>query len=237
MKIAVLTGASGNLGKSFLETLTRSGYYVYTVDLRIDNLKENSSVKPVFLDITNEKTVISFYRSLKKIDALINNAGIGVFTPFEKRTVEEFMEVINVNMLGTFLMSREAIKIMKTQKSGKIINIGSIYGGVSSDPRIYGNSGRNNSEVYSMTKAGVIMLTKYMAAHFAKYNIQSNCISLGGIFNKQADSFVRNYINKTPAGRMASVSDLQGALKFLISEESDYVNGQNITVDGGFTAW
>ena len=95
---------------------------------------------------------------------MVNNAGIGVFTPFETRTVDEFMSVVDVNLKGTFLMCREAIKRMKVQQAGKIINIGSVYGVVSSDPRIYGESGRNNSEVYSMTKAGVIMLSKYLCA-------------------------------------------------------------------------
>lgn len=134
-------------------------------------------------------------------------------------------------------MSQGAIKIMKQQNYGKIINIGSIYGQISSDERIYGNSGRNNSEVYSATKAGIIHMTKYMATHFGKYNIQTNCISPGGIFNNQTEDFVKNYEYKTPIQRMGKPEDLQSVLKFLISEENTYLNGQNITIDGGFIAW
>ncbi|MEK6848762.1 MAG: SDR family oxidoreductase, partial [Nanoarchaeota archaeon] len=120
---------------------------------------------------------------------------------------------------------------------GSIINIGSIYGQVSSDKRIYGDSKRNNSEVYSATKAGIIQFTKYLATHWAEYNIRVNCISPGGIFNNQKEFFVKNYINKVPLGRMANVTDINGALIFLASDASKYVTGQNLTIDGGFTIW
>lgn len=237
MKIAIITGANGQLGQSYLKTLVDLGYFVYAIDLNIDVIKLTERISPIKLDITNEDEVHSFYKNIDRVDVLINNAGIGVFTPFEQRTAKEFMQVMNVNLLGTFLMSQSAIEIMKKQKYGKIINVGSIYGQVSSDERIYGDSGRNNSEVYSATKAGVIHMTKYMATHFGKYNIQTNCISPGGIFNKQSKEFVDNYEYKTPMGRMGTPDDLQSALKFLISKENTYVNGQNITVDGGFVAW
>ena len=237
MKIAILTGANGQLGKSYLKTLVDMDFYIYAIDLNIDNIENTKNVKAFELDITDENKVHDFYKTIKKIDVLINNAGIGVFTPFEQRTAKEFIQVMNVNLLGTFLMSQSAIKIMKEQKIGKIINIGSIYGQVSSDERIYGDSGSNNSEVYSATKAGIIHLTKYMATHFGKYNIQTNCISPGGIFNNQSTDFIENYINKNPMKRMGTPADLQSALKFLISDENTYVNGQNITVDGGFVAW
>lgn len=237
MKIAILTGANGQLGQSYLNTLINQDYFVYAIDLNIDGLEQTKKVKPLKLDITNEDEVHNFYKDIKKIDILINNAGIGVFTPFEQRTAKEFMEVMNVNLLGTFLMSQSAIEIMKKQQYGKIINIGSIYGQVSSDERIYGDSGRNNSEVYSATKAGVIHLTKYMATHFGKYNIQTNCISPGGIFNNQSQEFVENYEYKNPMKRLGRPDDLQSALNFLISDDTQYINGQNITVDGGFVAW
>ena len=237
MKTAILTGANGQLGKSYLKTLLDENYYVYAIDLNIVDIACTKNIKLIQLDITDEKEVHNFYKSINKLDVLINNAGIGVFTPFEQRTAKEFTQVMNVNLLGTFLMSQSAIVIMKKQKYGRIINIGSIYGQVSSDERIYGDSGRNNSEVYSATKAGVIHLTKYMATHFGKYNIQTNCISPGGIFNHQSDDFVKNYVYKTPMNRMGTPDDLQMTLKFLISEDNKYINGQNITIDGGFVAW
>lgn len=237
MRVAVLTGASGQLGKIFLNTLSTSGIYTFAIDIDIAGIEETESIKPVKLDITDENAVHQFYSGLSRVDILINNAGIGVFTPFEERTAAEFKEVMNVNLLGTFLMSQGAVNLMKQQGQGKIIHIGSIYGQVSSDERIYGDSGRNNSEVYSATKAGVINLTKYMATHFGRYNIQTNCISPGGIFNNQAAEFVENYEYKTPMQRMGRPDNLQSTLAYLIAEETSYTNGQDIAVDGGFVAW
>tara|TARA_B110000483_G_scaffold25820_1_gene30750 strand:- start:7372 stop:8088 length:717 start_codon:yes stop_codon:yes gene_type:complete len=236
MKYAVVTGGSGQLGKSFIKTLLVNNYFVYSVDLSKPK-KKHSSIEYVNLDITSEKKVKNFFKDLKNLDLLVNNAGIGVFTPILKRTAKEFSDVMNVNLLGTFLMSQNALKIMKKKKHGKIINIGSVYGMKSSDQSIYGKSGRNNSEVYSASKAGVIMLTKYLASHFASNNIQINCISPGGIYRNQDNEFVKRYSLKAPIGRMANTKDMQSVFKMLISEDANYVNGINIPVDGGFTSW
>jgi len=236
-KIAIITGANGQLGSAFVEALTGKGYFVYAVDLNIEKITTSENIQPVKLDITDEIGVHKFFSSVQGLDLLINNAGIGIFTPFEDRTAAEFKKVMDVNLLGTFLMSQSSVKIMKDSDGGKIINIASIYGSTSSDERIYGDSGRNNSEVYSATKAGIINMTKYMAAHFGKYNIQTNAISPGGIYNQQSLDFVTNYQNKTPMQRMGNVNDLLSTLFYLISKDTGYTNGQNISVDGGFLAW
>ena len=166
MKTAILTGANGNLGRDFINTLIANNYAIYAVDKNIDQLNSEDNITPIKLDITNENEVKDFYQKIDKLDLIVNNAGIGVFSSFEERTAEEFRLVTDVNLLGTFLMAQGAIKIMKSQNHGKIVNIASIYGVKSSDYRIYGSSGRNNSEVYSATKAGIIQLTKYMATHW-----------------------------------------------------------------------
>ena len=237
MKKAIITGANGQLGNAFAEGLVKKGYFVYAIDINIENIKVSDSIEPVELDITDETKVHDFFSSIQDLDVLINNAGIGVFTPFEDRTASEFKRVMEVNLLGAFLMSQASVKIMKKGNGGKIVNIASIYGSTSSDERIYGDSGRNNSEVYSATKAGLISMTQYMATHFGKYNIQTNSIPPGGIYNKQSEDFVRNYEYKVPTGRMGDTQDLISTLFYLISEETQYTNGQNIAVDGGFLAW
>ena len=236
-KKAIVTGANGQLGSVFTDFLVTNGYFVYAVDLNFENEDTLDCVQKVQLDITDSQAVCEFFNPIDDLDVLINNAGIGVFTSFEDRTASEFRNVMDVNLLGTFLMSQAAIKIMKLKNKGKIVNIASIYGSTSSDERIYGQSGRNNSEVYSATKAGVISLTQYMAAHFGKYNIQTNSISPGGIHNEQSEDFVKNYEYKTPMHRMANPSDMLSTLNYLISEETGYTNGQNIAVDGGFLCW
>ena len=108
---------------------------------------------------------------------------------------------------------------------------------VSSDCRVYGKSGRNNSGVYSMTKAGVIILTKYLAAHYANFNIQVNSISPRGLLKQQSQDFLSNYSFRAPFGRLANESELIPVLDFLISNENSYTTGQNIAIEGGFTAW
>jgi 3-oxoacyl-[acyl-carrier protein] reductase len=237
MKRAIVTGANGQLGSIFVEALVEKGYFVYAIDLNLEKNKASNNIKLVELDITNETAVHEFFSSVQYLDVLVNNAGIGVFTPFEDRTAAEFKKVMEVNLLGTFLMSQSTVQIMKKNGGGRIINIASIYGSKSSDERIYGNSGRNNSEVYSATKAGLINMTQYMATHFGKYNIQTNSISPGGIYNNQSTDFVENYEYKTPMHRMGEAQDLLSTLFYFISDDTQYTNGQDIAVDGGFLAW
>ncbi len=237
-KNLIITGTGGQIGRAFVSHVSqKAGFNIFACDKEPQSPFDSANVTTVELDITDESQVSMFFDSIDCVDVLINNAGIGTFTPFEQRTVEEFMSVVDVNMKGTFLMCREAIKKMKVSGSGKIVNVGSVYGVVSSDYRIYGDSKRNNSEVYSMTKAAVIMLTKYLAAHYAKYNIQVNAISPGGVMRSQTKDFLSNYSNRTPAGRLAKESDLLPALEYLISDENVYTNGHNLVVDGGLTAW
>ena len=237
-KNIIVTGSAGQIGQSFVKHLSNSnkGYCIYALDkIKINNDKDN--IINVDIDITKEDEVLDFYSSINKVYGLVNNAGIGVFSPFLSRSVKEFKEVLDVNLVGTFLMSREAVKIMLKYKIGKIVNIGSIYGVNSSDYRIYGESGRNNSEVYSISKSGIIMFSKYLAAHFAGANIQVNTISPGGIENKQSNDFINKYVEKNPSGRMGKSKDLLPALDFLLDEKNSYVNGENIVIDGGFTKW
>ncbi|MDP9260662.1 MAG: SDR family oxidoreductase, partial [Actinomycetota bacterium] len=169
------------------------------------------------------------------LDILVNNAGIGVYTALEERTAAELAAVAAVNLTGTALCSRAAAPLMR--EGGAIVNIASIYGIVSPDPRIYGTSGRNSSEIYGATKAGVIQMTRWFAVHLAPQRIRVNCISPGGVFAHQTADFVASYEQRTPLGRMTTVSDLEGALIYLTSDASAYVTGHNLVVDGGWSAW
>jgi NAD(P)-dependent dehydrogenase (short-subunit alcohol dehydrogenase family) len=121
--------------------------------------------------------------------------------------------------------------------SGVMVNVGSIYGVVGANQSIYGESGRNSSEVYAASKGGVISMTRYLSVYLASKNIRVNCLSPGGVFNNQDPFFVEKYSERTPMGRMATVEDLKGAILFLASDASRYVTGHNLVVDGGWTAW
>lgn len=244
-KTALITGANGQLGRGLAEILLHQGAFVYLADIHDEINKDLShglaakklkNYQYVKMDITSEKSIKQAMGKIKtNPEILINNAGVSVFTPFEERTGEELDWVLGVNLKGTILCAKNFSKAMQKNKKGKIINIGSIYGVVPADKKIYGDSGRNNSEIYGATKAGVIQLTKYLAAYLGEYNIQVNSISPGGIFNNQKQFFLDNYIEKTPMGRMAEVEDFYGLICFLVSSDSDYITGQNIVVDGGFS--
>ena len=179
--------------------------------------------------------MVKLFEEESSIDCLINNAGIGVFTPTLERTVEEFRAVMDVNLLGTFLMSQKFI--ISRKSGGRIVNIASMYGHISSDFRIYGNSGRNNSEVYTATKAGVVALTKYLAANFSHSEFIVNSISPGGIFNSQSEDFLTAYMDKSPQKRLCNVQEVADVVRYFSLDSPSHLTGEDILIDGGFTKW
>ena len=128
-------------------------------------------VSYIFLDVTRRASVVKAFQTLKKsnkhVDILVNNAGIGIFTPFDQRTPSEVDRAVDINLKGVLWCSQIAAKVMRQRKTGVIINIGSVYGVVAADPRVYGRSGRNSSEIYAATKAGVIHMTKVSCSPFS----------------------------------------------------------------------
>ena len=243
----MITGSGGQLGTRFAQSFSAEGAKIWLADKSPELLAKAVGKTPqenllgtLIMDVTQPKSVESAFAQIREygpLDVLVNNAGIGVFTPYWERDYDEFMQVMSVNVGGVFLCTREALRLMKEQGQGAIINIGSIYGVVSSDPRIYTDCARMNSEVYSASKAAVIHMTKYFAVHAAPLGVRVNCVSPGGVFNNQGEDFVQSYTQRTPFNRMAKDQEICGAVIFLASSEADYVSGQNIVVDGGFTAW
>jgi 3-oxoacyl-[acyl-carrier protein] reductase len=246
-KNVLITGAGGQLGVCFARSFEAEGAKLWLADISPEILaKSAKEINPknllgtLIMDVTNSKSVVNAFNQIGDygtLDILVNNAGIGVFSSFWERDYEDFMQVMSVNAGGTFLCTREALRLMKEQCGGSIINIGSIYGVVSSDPSIYTDCSRMNSEVYSASKAAVIQLTKYFAVHAAPLGVRVNCVSPGGIFNHQGQNFVLNYSQRTPFNRMANDQEICGAVIFLASNDASYVSGQNIIVDGGYTSW
>jgi len=245
---AIVTGAAGQLGYQLSAALLEAGANVVLADkaeVPKEKLKNLENIGPktmaVKVDVTDKDSIENMVKKVVskfgKIDILVNNAGTAVFTPFEERRLDEFEKVLDVNLKGVFLCSQIVSKRMMKQKKGNIINVGSIYGLVSPNHRIYDKSGRNSSEVYGASKAGVIQITKYLATYLSKYNIRVNCISPGGIFNYQDPAFVKKYSDKTPLGRMGNETDIKGAVVFLASDASAYITGHNLVVDGGWTVW
>lgn len=248
-KRVLLTGGSGQIGSVIGEAYRQAGAVVVNLDLvppasHSRPLTESLPKPPagVYFLATNITQADDVARAIDRtvntvgpIDILVNCAGIGVFTSLENRTEAEFDAVTDVNLKGTFLVTQAVRKGMVKRAVGVILNIGSIYGISAADQRIYGNSGRNSSEVYAMTKAGVIHFTRYMARYLAPHQIRVNCVSPGGMLADQDPDFVENYVHKTPLGRMGAPEDLVGGVFYLTSSLSEYVTGQNLVIDGGFT--
>ena len=251
MKKIILIGSEGSLGKFYSKNLMKLSKILVVADIKIKkNLKKGKLVKQK-LNIENEENVRKFFKNLMlkygKFDVLINNAGLtndGIQI-FKKKNynTEDFDTRVwdktnNINLKGTFLACKYFIKFHNTENiNQKIINTGSIYGSLSPHHEIYKNHNFFTSLAYSASKSGLIGLTKWLAAKYAKDKTTCNMLSPSGVLSNQSKKFLKDYSKLLPIGRMAQKSEIYGLLKFLISKESDYVNGQNIFVDGGFSIW
>ena len=244
-KIVLITGSSGQLGLSFCKLFLDIGATVYGFDKHSNKLKhKNYTFKKV--DISNKiivkKNINLLIKEKKKLDVIINNAGLGISTKFDKRTDSEIDQVVSVNINGTLNVINAYAEVHKIKKLKRcnIINIGSIYGVMSPDFRIYGKHSNYNSEIYGASKAAVIQLTRYYSVILSKFNIIVNCLSPGGIYNEekpQKKSFIKSYSSRIPKGRMGNPEDLHTGIIFLASSKSEYVSGQNILIDGGLSSW
>lgn len=245
-KVVAVTGACGQLGKQICGAYRKAGSKVIALDVRPFKGRGSQRTYYYQLDISKKNDVFdcfsAAFNEFGAIDILVNNAGLAVFDPFEKRKEEEFDSVLSVNLKGTFFCIQAYVKLFRERKmkKGSIINIASFYGLVSPDPRIYTDCSRISSEVYGASKAGVIQMTKYFAAHLAASGIRVNCVSPGGIYNPrspQGKDFIKKYSFRCPMKRMGCDSEMLGAIIYLSSDSASYTTGQNIVVDGGMTCW
>lgn len=246
-KTVLVTGATGQLGHIICKAFIDLGARVIGADIKLNENKmlPDNNIIYTELDITHKKSVNDVFGKVHKdhgfIDVLINNAGVSCLEPFEERSEESFDWITDVNLKGTFFCIQEYAKNhIRGKQPGNIINIASIYGIISPDPRIYQDGDRKNSEVYGATKAGIIQMTKYFAVHLAQNGIRVNSISPGGIYNPetpQSEHFIKEYSKRNPMSRMANAEEMLGAVIFLSSNASTYVTGHNLVVDGGMSCW
>lgn len=264
-RVAVVTGGVGLLGAEFCRTLAEAGAAIAVVDLNAsashavaDSLtKGGYQALALPTDITQpdlvHAAVDQVLATFGRLDVLVNSAALDPkfdpdavnkgITPgaFEDYPLDLWNSALNVNLTGMFLMTQACVKPMITQdKKGSIINICSTYGLNGPDQRIYVKDGKRvafKPVYYTVTKAGVMGFTKYLAAYYAGTRIRVNALTPGGVFNSHEDYFVKNYSAKTILGRMADRDEMNGALLFLASEASSYMTGNNLVVDGGWTAW
>lgn len=248
-KIAILVGASGRYGRQIARALIQAGATAYLTTRNREKLQELKSsfaqdeicAEVVYMDQSVEQSVIDLRELVLarhgRIDILINNAVARPMKDWNDDTAN-FAESMSVNAVGLYTLTKIVGNAMERQKSGSIINIGSIQGMVGPDASLYeGMAFHGFVPDYFFHKGGMINFTKFAAAYYGKHNIRCNCISPGGFLTEaHPDEFVRRYGDRTFLGRMANGSDLMGAIVFFASDASLYVTGTNLPVDGGYTA-
>ena len=252
-KVVIITGGSGLLGTAFSTACAGAGYSVVIADINdeagsttvssIVGKTRNNNIRYKRCDITNStdvKDLIGFCKDeFGTISALVNNAyprNKNFGRKFEDVTYEDYCENLCMHMGGYFNITKWVAMEMMAQKSGNIINMASIYGCAAPRFDIYKGTPMTVAVEYAAIKGGVINFTKYLASYLGKYNIRVNAISPGGIEDRQPEPFIEKYTQHVVLGsRMAGPDDIQGVLLFLLSDQSGYITGQNIIVDGGWT--
>ena len=235
-KNIIVTGASGGIGNAIIKKLYKTGANILASGTRIEKLEELKknfeNIKILKFDISQSDKIEEFIENATSelggsLDGIVNNAGITQDNLAIRMNLEEWQKVININLTSTFLMSKFAIKKMLKNKSGKIVNITSVVGHT-------GNLGQAN---YTASKAGIVAMSKSLAIEYAKKNININCISPGFIKTAMTDKIDEKFkeviISKIPSARLGEPDDIANAVLFLSSDQSNYINGETLHVNGG----
>jgi len=235
-KNIIITGASGGIGNSIVEKLYKNGANILATGTRVEKLdllkSKFENIKILKFDISQHEKIEEFINDATEalggsLDCIINNAGITKDNLTIRMSLEEWTRVIDINLTSTFLMCKYSIKKMLKNKFGKIINITSVVGHT-------GNVGQAN---YTASKAGIVAMSKSLAIEYAKKNINVNCISPGFINTAMTDQIDEKHkeaiIAKIPSNRLGKPEDIANAVAFLSSDQSDYINGETLHVNGG----
>lgn len=238
-KIIVVTGGSGLIGKAIIADIVKKGGTAINADINVDTNLEKGLLHMNIMEIESVYSgidlVIDFYG---KIDGLVNNAYPRTSdwgNKFENVTPNSWNNNVNMQMNSCFVISQKVLKQMSLQGSGSVVNIGSIYGVVGNDFSLYEDYGGTSPAAYSAIKGGIINFSRYLASYFGPSGIRINCVSPGGIKDKQHPSFIEKYEKKVPLRRLGLPEDIAPAVSFLLSNEAKYITGQNLIVDGGWT--
>lgn len=238
-KVIVVTGGNGLLGREIVSTLRSEGAIVIAADI----LFEKKGLDDLILDITSKTSIISgitqIIEKYNRIDGWVNNAYPRTKDwgdKFENISLDSWKTNVDMHLNGYFLCCQLVLEQMKIQQFGSLINMSSIYGIVGPDFTVYDNTNMTMPAAYSAIKGGINNLTRYLASYYGMYQIRVNTVSPGGIYDNQPEQFVLNYNKKVPLKRMGIPKDIVSAIYFLLSDESSYITGHNLIVDGGWTA-
>lgn len=237
-KVIVVTGGNGLLGKQMVSTFRNHGATVISADIYF----EEQSADDLIIDITDENSVnegiAAIVKKYNRIDGWVNNAYPRTKdwgNKFEKIALESWRKNVDMHLNGYFLCCQVVLEQMKNQRFGSLINMSSIYGLVGPDFTVYEGTEMTMPAAYSAIKGGLNNFTRYLASYYGAYQIRVNTVSPGGIFDNQPESFVNNYNKKVPMKRMGSPKDIVSAVFFLLANDSSYITGHNLVVDGGWS--
>ncbi|WP_374615146.1 SDR family oxidoreductase [Sphingorhabdus sp.] len=255
-RLAVLTGATGKIGHVMARTLAELGADLLLLDRPASpfgQLKEEiapfsrGAIDFLPCDLEDgaqrQAVVSALLASRRPVSVLVNNAAFvgssdlqGWALPFAEQRVDTWRRAIEVNLTAVFDLCQGLLPLLQAAPGASVVNIGSIYGMLGPDWALYAGTTMANPAAYAASKGGLLQLTRWLATTLAPA-VRVNAISPGGVWRGQPESFIDKYEARTPLGRMAGEEDFAGALAYLASDLSSYVTGQNLVVDGGWTAW
>ncbi len=249
---ALIAGGAGHIGLAVAEGLIELGATVVVLDRGAGACEQAAAslgerAVPLQCDLTDEQetraAVHEAARLVGGVDILVHTAALvgstvrtGWAVPFEEQTVEAWDEALRVNLTSAFILVQEARDLLARSGNGSVVLFGSTYGLVGPDMSLYDGTTMANPMAYGASKAGVLQLVRYLATVLAP-RVRVNAVSPGGVERGQPAVFQERYVARTPLGRMATEEDIKGAVAYLASDLSAYVTGQNLVVDGGWTAW
>lgn len=260
-RVVVVTGGAGLLGTAYAHSLSAAGAHVVVADIdgaaasRVAATAHGERALAVAVDLSNGDEVDRLVRetvaAFGRVDALVNNAAVNPkfdrdnastnATSFSDFPISEWQRAMAVNLTAPFLCTQAFLPhLLASGERGCIVNVASTYGLVGPDQRLYDNGAGEKGfkpPTYSVTKAGIIGLTRYLAAYYGASGLRVNALVPGGVMAGHDEGFVQRYASRTPLGRMARRDEFCGALQFLISDASSYMTGACLVVDGGWTAW
>ena len=255
-RVALVAGGAGHIGRAAASALAELGADIVIVDRDAEATAEAAAAVgrdfPVralglAVDMADDGRLRAIPAEIEdrlgRLDILVHTAALvsatpiaGYAVPFAEQSAAAWRQALEINLTSLFVLAQASAELLTRSGHGSIVALGSIYGLVGPDLGLYADTGMGNPAAYAASKGGVLQLTRWLATALAP-DIRVNAISPGGVFRHQDPRFVERYVAKTPLGRMATEADLIGAIAYLASDLSSYVTGQNLVVDGGWTAW